>query len=92
MRRTFLPPAPNDRGVDTIAKILFRPELVESRRGSRSDTGIHLGYFRELRREFALALRLLLKRGVFMLDGMAAREFVAIARVRDFLISRSGRL
>jgi hypothetical protein len=64
MPRIVLPSTPVGIGRDTIAKILLRPELVESRRGPSSDTRIHWEYLLVAERAVARRLELSLNRGL----------------------------
>ena len=65
MRRIVLPSTPVAIGRETIAKILFCPELVEPGRPS-SGIRIHWEYLPVAEREIARRLELSLKRGLAM--------------------------
>jgi hypothetical protein len=64
MPRIVLPSTPVGIGRETIAKILLRPDLVESRRRPSSGTRIHREHLLVAERDVARRLELSLNRGL----------------------------
>src|SRR6266550_8404163 len=87
-------PLPSTFGGATMAKILLRSGIPESRRNGppTSDIRIHFGraYLAGRREEGAFGRRSLLNRGMFTLQWYGWPQLPATARAREFLISRAG--